>query len=391
MSKIKNISNYNISIFYFKNGKSIRSNLKPGEEVLCDSKKTPQMIFFENNGKISITNNDSTQPIIDVIITHGAIYPTQTITKEQNLNNNLNVKKEYSMDNIIELVENNFFDYKNIFENNVSVIYDEDTVFDISLIIPIRGRNDFAEPMYNSFISASEKSGLKISYTMVEHSENPEHSKFCRNNKLNYIWIKSEPGELFNKCLAQNMGAIFSTKSKYILFHDIDCLMQSDFFIRLLKNIENKKARAIQNFTGRRVLYISPYLTSKVVSGDFPIDELSINLDDITPSNMVGAPGGSITIERDLFFDIGGYDPELFLANSPEDAFFWEKVDTIDKMHVSDSPDIELYHMYHLPTYNDNPHISEMLDVHNAFKSLTQDSKIEIINLKSEIIKKIKK
>jgi predicted glycosyltransferase involved in capsule biosynthesis len=263
-------------------------------------------------------------------------------------------------------------------------------LFDVSAIIPVRGRNDFAEPMYKSFSVAAAKSGLKISYTMVEHSENPEHSKFCKKNRLNYIWIKSEPGELFNKCLAQNMGALFSSKSKYILFHDIDCLMQSDFFVRLFKNIRDKKARAIQNFTGRRVLYINPELTQKVIAGEFEVDDLSVELNEVNPPHIIGAPGGSITIERDLFFEIGGYDPEFFLANSPEDAFFWEKVNAIDKMYTSDAPDIELYHMFHPPTWNDNPYISGMLKIQNEFKSMNLEQKKEMIMLKAEAIKKFK-
>ena len=95
-------------------------------------------------------------------------------------------------------------------------------------------------------------------------------------------------------------------------------------------------------------------------------------------------------IDRELFFEVGGYDPELFLANSPEDIFFWNKVDTIDKMHISDNPDIEIYHMNHRPTYYDNPLIDDMKDIHFTFMNISKEEKEEIVKIKSELIKEFK-
>jgi GT2 family glycosyltransferase len=294
------------------------------------------------------------------------------------------------MKDIFELIYKNKIDYKNIIEKNISIIYNKNDFFDINIVVPVRNRVEFAYSTYNSFINSVKKTELKISYTVVEHSDIPKHSKFCKKNKINYIWIKSDENELFNKCLAQNIGAVFSVKSKYILFHDIDCLVKSDFFENLFSNIQNKKANAIQNFNDRRVLYINPELTQKILLKQFDIENLSINLPEISLPVYLGAPGGSITIDRDLFFEIGGYDPELFLANSPEDAFFWEKIDTVDKMYICDNPKIEIYHMNHPPTWMQNPHISEMEKIYKSFKDMSKDLKIKLIKNKSEIIKQFK-
>lgn len=293
--------------------------------------------------------------------------------------------------NIKNIVTSNLINYKYIKENNVFIINNVDEVFDINFLIPVRNRTEFAKPMYNSFKEACLKSNLNITYTVIEHSENPLHSKFCKNENINYIWINSNGG-LFNKCLCYNIGVFYSQKSKNYIFHDLDCLIQSDFFNKLESNIKNKNnCKAIQCFVDRRVLYINPILTKKIINNEFAIDNLSINLPEIDYPRlggqiMFGAPGGSIFVERNLFFDVGGYDADLFLANSPEDIFFWDKIETITKMETCNNPAIELYHMYHEPTWMHNPHISNMTEIHNIFRNMSLEEKISFVKFKSELI-----
>jgi hypothetical protein len=101
----------------------------------------------------------------------------------------------------------------------------------------------------------------------------------------------------------------------------------------------------------------------------------------------IGAPGGSIYVERELFFNVGGYDPELFQANAPEDSFFWKKIDAISKMDICDNPQIDIFHMNHRPTYYDNPKIDEMKRIYHAFENSEDGEKILFINKKSDILK----
>ena len=119
-----------------------------------------------------------------------------------------------------ERIDRDKSNYNKIKDDNIVIIQNSEEVYDINFLITVRGRREFAEPMYRSFLAAAEKSPLNITYTVVEHSENPEHSKFCKKNKLNYIWIKPEEEKLFNKCLSYNMGVFFGPKSKYLLFHE---------------------------------------------------------------------------------------------------------------------------------------------------------------------------
>lgn len=292
---------------------------------------------------------------------------------------------------IIEKTKENLIDYNKIKKENVFVLYNKEKYYDFNVIIPIRGRVGFLEKTFKSFKKSENKNNIKVCYTVVEHSIMPENSKVCKENNINYIWIKSNENDLFNKCLAHNVGAFFSNKSKYLLFHDVDCLVQSDFFENLLKNIKDKNAKSIQNFTDRRVLYLNDKITEEVLNEKIDFDELSIENENINLPKIFGAPGGSITIERDLFFKVGGYDPELFLANSPEDIFFWNKVEVYEKMEVCDNPKIEIYHMYHKPTYNDNPKLKEMLVYNNIFKNFTNDVKEIFVVLKRNLIKEFNK
>jgi predicted glycosyltransferase involved in capsule biosynthesis len=285
------------------------------------------------------------------------------------------------------------FDYKNIAENNTVIIQSPEEAYDINFLIPVRGRREFAEPMYKSFLKAKENSSLSIVYTVIEHSSVPDHAKFCKKNKLNYIWIKSAEGELFNKCLCYNMGALYSNVSKYIIFHDLDCLIQSDFFVKIALNISNQKCKAIQCFKDRRVLYCDENLTKEIIEEKVSVDDLNLDFPGIDLPRlggvvMLGAPGGSILVERGLFFEVGGYDDHLFLANSPEDAYFWEKIDSVDKMYIAESPNVDIFHMFHPPTYYSNPHLMQMKKTFEDFKSLAKEQKMEIIKEKSQYFKK---
>ena len=200
------------------------------------------------------------------------------------------------------------------------------------------------------------------------------------------MWIKTEPDVLFNKCLALNVGAMFTVACDAFIFHDIDCLMQSDFFIRLEENIKNKNAKAIQCFQGRRVLYLDNVLTEKVINDEIEVDGLMITTHGVTLPKNIGAPGGSIYTTKDLFFEVGGYDPELFQANAPEDIFYWDKISMLNTMYVCDNPPIELYHMSHPITYTSNPRISEMLIIYETFKNDNYHNKLELITHKKNLI-----
>ena len=299
------------------------------------------------------------------------------------------------MNTLLNKLENNIIDYDTIKKDNIFIIQEQKELFDINFLITARGRFKFSEPMYKSFKAAKENSDLKITYTLIEHSNTPEHSKFCKNNKINYIWVSSNKKQ-FNKCMCYNLGVLFGQKSKYYLFHDIDILVQSDFFVKLKQNIiNNNKCKALQCFTNRRVLYCNENITKDILENKVHPDDLSLENDNVSlpmlgGKVMLGAPGGSILVERDLFFKVGGYDPEFFVGYSPEDAFFWDKLSLYSNIYLSNNPEIEIFHMYHPPSYHNSPNLREREFLYEDFKKLSKKDKEELINKKRKLIEKYK-
>jgi hypothetical protein len=283
----------------------------------------------------------------------------------------------------------NFSDIKNIIDSNrFDTFYKEikkkksNKKFDISIIIPVRGRIDFLNICLTHLKSAINRTNLKINITIIEHSNKREYYEICKSNDIGYYWINSLENK-FNKCLCHNIGSLLNKNSNYFLFHDLDCLVYDNFLINLIENKEYKKSECLQTFYNRRVLYLNEVQTEKLINNRITINE--INLDDVREGDY-GAPGGSILVNKDLFFSVGGYDPELFYGWSPEDIFFWDKIETIEKIHSVDNPKNELLHLHHQIQSDKDSLLLE--ELYENIKKLGNVVLNDVVNYKSEIIKK---
>jgi len=173
------------------------------------------------------------------------------------------------------------------------------------------------------------------------------------------------------------------------MFHDLDCLVQKDFFINVFENIKQKELIAIQCFNKRRVLYCNEKLTNSLIELKTNINDVNINHPDINLFENGKAPGGSILLNRETFFNIGGYDPELFNGYSPEDSFFWEKIETLTKIGSCDSPIVEIFHMHHPPSYfRKDEALTKMHKIDRLYRISKMENKLEILKYKSDLIKK---
>jgi hypothetical protein len=290
------------------------------------------------------------------------------------------------MSDILEALEKNKFDYEAI--KNVSEIQllDSDE-YDINIIIGFRGRPSFIQPLINSFKRAFEyyQHEKKFCLTFVEHSANPEN-KDVIGNQANYIWTPGNVVDQYSRSFAYNFGVKYSNKAKYYILHDLDILVKENFFEEVYQNLGN--AKAMQTYGKRRVLYMSQELTSKIIIGAVNYNLYNENTNEISLPSILGSKGGSILIEREFFYQIGGFDPELFWGYAAEDQIFWDKAITlIGEVAYADNPPIDVFHMWHPPTHATNPLLYEMENYMLQFRGMKKKDRMNFINLKKELFK----
>ncbi len=249
--------------------------------------------------------------------------------------------------------------------------------FDISVIIPVRGRLEFVEPVYRHLIRAIKASPLKICITYVEHST---LSEYLRPSPEGYIWVPCNSDSKFNKCLCFNIGVLKGNDAYHYLFFDSDLLVPEDFFLKIQENL----SPAMQPFNARRVLYANEKLTTKFLAGNFTDVSTSTNHPDIVIGQS-GAPGGAVMVSKKLFYQVGGYDAEYFFGYSVEDQFFYNKVLLYDKF-VS-LPQVELVHLNHGGSHckTEDFHMGLL----HSFDALGFEDRKAFVEVKSDYFKSI--
>ena len=296
--------------------------------------------------------------------------------------------------NLYDYAIENRIDQKEILDNAKKSVNKD--FAELSIVIPVYGRESFLEPLIHYFRLAEKNTEVDIAYTVVEHSEVPTHLKTCTSLGINHIWIEKKESHAykFNKCLAMNIGAC-AVKGNGYMFHDLDCLVRSDFFTNLYENINSKNSDAIQTFSDRRVLYLNTDLTYKALTMELEVDELKAGPTDIkdpkhtgvTLPAVIGAPGGSIWIKQKRFLEVGGYDPNIFFGYGPEDIFFWDKVSTVCQMHTCTDPRNEIFHMKHPLTNTSNPHAPTLLALHEAYvRGSDRQEKLKFLDLQRQTL-----
>jgi hypothetical protein len=293
------------------------------------------------------------------------------------------------MKNFLSLLKNRKIDYIDIKEKNSLILLNNEENYFINVIIGCRGRKEFLPHVVSSFNNAIDfYKNNKICLTIVEHNPFPEHLKFCKKNKINYVWSCGNIEEQYSRSFAYNFGVKYSNDAKYYLLHDLDILVKKNFFLEIEKNLNNFKC--LQTYGNRRVLYMSKELTEKVLNNEadynfFNEKNPGVSLPMFNGAPALGSKGGSILIEKDLFYKVGGFDPEIFWGYAAEDQFFWEKVLQLTEIGYSDNPVIDMFHMWHPPSFTTNPSLIEMENYWLFFKNLSKEEKINIINLKKEM------
>lgn len=291
------------------------------------------------------------------------------------------------MENINNALEINKFNYSEIKSNSeIQLLYEGE--YDINVIIGFRGRREFITPLIESFQKSFDyynkiDNSKRFCLTFVEHSHAPE----CKESifgKANYIWTPGNVVEQYSRSFAYNFGVKYSNKAKHYILHDLDILVKENFFEEIFANVKDYKA--MQTYGKRRVLYMSKELTQDVINGKVDYNSLTETSPGVSPPSIYGSKGGSILFERDFYYEIGGFDPELFWGYAAEDQIIWDKAITLlGEVEYADNPPIDMFHMWHPPTHASNPLLYQMESYMLQFRGMKKKDRLNFINQKKQL------
>ena len=299
------------------------------------------------------------------------------------------------MNNLFDVLEKNKFNYEDIKLKSYLFLKNTGHVYDLNVIIGFRGRQEFLKPLIDSFNRAFEYYHVRYGdknfcMTFVEHSEKPDGKKEIEPEN-SYICTPGNVTDKYSRSFAYNFGVKYSNKAQYYLLHDLDILVKENFFEELYQNL--KGSRCMQTYGKRRVLYLSQTLTPKVINKEIDFNLLNESSTDVSLPMYAGQPalgskGGSIIIERDLYYEIGGFDPEVFWGYAAEDQMFWDKAMTVlGEVDYADNPPIDIFHMWHPPTSMTNPLVYEMENYMLQFRNMKKKDRFKVLEIQKNNLK----
>lgn len=260
------------------------------------------------------------------------------------------------------------------------------------IVIPCLGRKENLIPTLKRLITIDLPSeGYHPSICLVEHSPYPDLKDIAIEFKCEYIWLLLDPlhPELpigqFNKALCYDKAFLFGSPADWYLFHDNDILVPRDFWKRIDENVARAKTQFLQPYTGRCLLNTLPHI-AEMIRENVSLVDLGLTEEMVYP-RVHGAPGGSLYLKRERYIEVGGHDPNLCWGYGPEDMLFFNKVKLLEPIAYADEPPIEMIHLWHPTTQNNNPFRHEMdWFVKVYFESKSREEKFGIMQGKRQLL-----
>lgn len=274
-----------------------------------------------------------------------------------------------------------------------------DRIHDINMFIPVRKRLKFLRPLVEHLKAAAKKASMNVRIVIIENDESPIYESACICHGVDYIFIPTDENrscKLFEKSLCYNVGFLCTPRTDWAIYHDLDILVDDDYFVNLKKHLV-RNPKWLQPYCKKRVRMLSNWATTLIIDGTYEKTREWL-IDNSCPSKP-GSPGGSVVVRSDDFLSVGGYDPEIFFGYSPEDAFFWVKLEIlynayegIIKSHFlgsatyADDPLIEVYHMEHPSASDANPRYGWMLEILESFYLYDNKERHRFVSMKKEFL-----
>lgn len=310
----------------------------------------------------------------------------------------LNTKNDISFTDIKEV-------YASFYSDGFKFKLDDQLLFNtsskkINVVIGVKGRDSYLKTTIRYINNSIKQANLQdqVNIIICEHDSRPYYKLFCEENKIDYGFIdlnKSNTDGLYSRSLVYNMAVKCFPSSEWWLLHDSDLLVPDAFFNKLKPLMTNSKSW-IQPYSNKMVLNITPEHTILLQQNNDYIADLDIEILPYIQKNLPGAVGGSLLIKNDLFYEVGGYDHELFYGYAPEDAIFWFKLECLYKKienyhnwycHFGSAEyadDINMYHQWHMPETTKNPLLCLMTKIKQIYMGLNYEQIKELISLKKE-------
>jgi hypothetical protein len=203
----------------------------------------------------------------------------------------------------------------------------------VSFIIGHRGEARLPH-LLKTLNSIAGQTDIKIECIVVEQDNNPLLPEYLPT-WIEYIHTPPPILDMpYSRAWAFNVGAK-RAKSDVLIFHDNDFLISKDYAKEILRRI--KQGYKVVNLK-RFLFYLSQagidqFFSDRISLIDSPLENIVQNLE----------AGGSIAIERDKYWDIGGFD-ESFIGWGGEDNEFWERARTLKVWNYGYLPMVHLWH-----------------------------------------------
>lgn len=242
--------------------------------------------------------------------------------------------------------------------------------YDYCVIIPYRKRFEHLKITYDSIMKSSSLTTKKVHIIVVEHSEKPEIKEYCFINKIEYFYIPIvdhiKSISMFNRGLTFDIGVLWGLPSDSYICHDVDIYVEPTFFNNIEENVKQQNVSILQTYANRIVHRVDKITTENIHNG---IQQYT----DVKPENYSSPPGswgGSIYIEKNAYYTIGGHDPDLFTGYAPEDQCIVHKILINNyEFGFANNPPINIYHQYHEPTNATNKYLDEMTNLFYYLKN----------------------
>lgn len=205
-------------------------------------------------------------------------------------------------------------------------------VIDVTFIIGHRGRERL--PLLLATLSSiANQSCGNLECIIVEESFDKEVERDLPD-WVKYIHLfadsKDQP---YNRSRTFNAGAS-AARGKLFVFHDNDMLVPTCYADELLEHL----GRGYEVINLKRfIFYLTKSHTEKVIDSG----RITFQSPEFVLQNLTG--GGSLAIEKDAYYRIGGFD-EGFVGWGGEDVEFWDRAQTLNVNNYGYLPIIHLWH-----------------------------------------------